>query len=456
MAKKQATKRPAKPAAKPAKKAVPPPVTMKEIEDSSLFSAPADVDKADSDLPLESSNHEGISGPEAETKDAVNERDLQPVQEPVEDHASLPDEARHDEVGNQEQVQEPEPEPEPVEEHASLPDEARHDEVSNQEQVQEPEPEPIEEHASLSDEARREEEGAREQVQEPKHEPASTPLPGTSAEASVDASETVGEGPEHVEPAILVSSSTAEKPAESRPPDGQPGNETSGKEPLVQPEIIQGKEEKGAVSGLDLDDESFFESKADLEEIFSAMADVKKDEAIAIASAVAAIESGQDAASALKDLSSDVADKIQKQLEERSIEEEEAFVTEEEFIQHARNSQSKTWYHCLYFLAFNSESGTATKKVMYDALKETLSTSPVDPMPEHMFNFGLSALVKVMLYDKPVVSFKRGGVFSLETNRKKLKELLLTAGMPMSRRPVVTKKEEKKMISDFFENDKLF
>ena len=186
------------------------------------------------------------------------------------------------------------------------------------------------------------------------------------------------------------------------------------------------------------------------------MEDVKKDEAKTIASAVMAIESGQDAKKALENISSDVAEKIQKQLDERSAEEQQTFVTEDDFVKHAANSLSKTWYHCLYFLAFKSEEGIATKKVLYDALKDVLSKSPVDSLPEHMFNFGLGVLVKVQLYEKPVVAFKRGGEFRLEVNRKKLQELLLKAGRPLSRRPIVTKKEEKKMISDFFEPGKLF
>jgi hypothetical protein len=181
------------------------------------------------------------------------------------------------------------------------------------------------------------------------------------------------------------------------------------------------------------DDFSIFDSQADLEEIFSAMA-----------------------TTALQSVSTEVAKRIQKQLDERSAAEEAHFVTEEEFVSHAKASLSKTWYHCLYFLTYKSEAGIASKKVMYDALKEPLSKSPVDMLPEHMFNFGLSTLIKVQLYEKPVVSFKRGGEFRLEVKRKKMQDLLQQVGPPMSKRPVVTMKQEKKFISDFFSNDKLF
>ncbi|NMC05233.1 MAG: hypothetical protein GYA24_08480 [Candidatus Lokiarchaeota archaeon] len=247
----------------------------------------------------------------------------------------------------------------------------------------------------------------------------------------------------------------------SQPADGPSGN-ASKEKPEEQRQNVSPAQEGPSSEGTTApaaggeDDFSIFDSQADLEEIFSAMADVKKDEANAIATAVQAIESGQDAAAALQSLSSDVAEKIQKQLEERSAVEEEHFVTEEDFVKHAMNSTAKTWYHCLYFLTFKSESGVASKKVMYDALKESLSKSPVDVLPEHMFNFGLSTLIKVMLYDKPVVSFKRGGEFKLEVKRKKMQELLHQVGPPLSKRPVVTRKDEKKYINDFFSNDKLF
>jgi len=249
----------------------------------------------------------------------------------------------------------------------------------------------------------------------------------------------------------------AEAPAGQAPPAASPAElpagQTTPESGTAIPEAQPGQEPVALVGE---DDFSIFDSQADLEEIFSAMEDVKKEEATAIATTVQAIESGQDAAAALQNVSSEVAEKIQKQLEERSEAEEEHFVTEEEFLQRAKASTSKTWYHCLYFLAFKSETGTASKKVLYEALKEPLSKSPVDVLPEHMFNFGLSTLIKVMLYEKPVVLFKRGGEFKLDVNRKKLQDLLKQVGPPLSKRPVVTKKEEKKMINDFFSNDKLF
>jgi hypothetical protein len=399
MAKKQA----AKPPAKPANRAAAPPVTIKDIEESSLFDDAEPHEKVVSEPIPEKQDvgneQEKPSNQDAEVEPAADNEKTEPVPaEPAVEQTTLPERPLQSDGETSATISQDEGKP-PV--------------SSQPEKIVDQKDETVAVMETVSDDAKPPE-----------------------AETSL-----LTETP-------MKTPSTTEPPVALEQVDSSPVPET--KEDLLQHPVPI-----NIASGMDLDDESIFESKADLEEIFSAMADVKKGEAKAIASAVAAIESGQDAASALKDLSSDVADKIQKQLEERSLAEEVVFVTEEDFIQHARNSLSKTWYHCIYFLAFKSESGTATKKVMYDALKEILSKSPVDPVPEHMFNFGLSALVKVMLYDKPVVSFKKGE-FALETNRKKLQELLLTAGRPMSRRPVVTRKEEKKMISDFFDTDKLF
>jgi hypothetical protein len=199
-----------------------------------------------------------------------------------------------------------------------------------------------------------------------------------------------------------------------------------------------------------IEGDSIFDSSADLEDILSAMEDVKQDEAESIAKAVKAIELGETGASEmLAGMSTDIQDKIQKTLDQRSLEQKQDFVTEEDFVAMASTKTDRTWYHCLFYLAFNSEDGSAGKKILYDALKNDLSKSPVDPLPEHMFNFGLSSLVKVQLYDKPLVGFKKS-TFTLQFDRKKLQELLLQIGRPLSKRPIITKKEEQKMIEDFF------
>lgn len=249
-----------------------------------------------------------------------------------------------------------------------------------------------------------------------------------------------------------------ERPAMEEPGEG---DENGGDEPPAPGDAgVTGEdpvEIPGAAGGevSDLDDESIFESEGDLEEIFSAMEDVKKEEAKAVADAMKSIESGEkQMEEALANVSGELAEKIQKQLQERTKEDQKSFVSEDDFVANARqkNALEKTWYHCLHYLAFKAEDGTADKRVLYEALKDTLSKSPVDPVPEHMFNFGLGALVKVQLYEKPAVSFKKG-VFTLQVNKKKMQALLQQIGPPLSKRPVVTEKEKKKMINDFFSDD---
>ncbi|MHA1680521.1 MAG: hypothetical protein ACTSUE_05895 [Promethearchaeota archaeon] len=199
------------------------------------------------------------------------------------------------------------------------------------------------------------------------------------------------------------------------------------------------------------EDESIFDSEGDLEEIFSAMSDVKKDEEKILKSALEAIESGEAVMEEqLGNMSAELAEKIQSELKAREAEDEENFVTEEEFINQHKDDLEKIWYHCLFFLAFKSEDGKATKHGLYESLKDVVSKSPIDPLPEHMFNFGLSSLIKIQLYEKPIVSFDSSG-FSLQIDKKMLQDLLLKIGRPLSRRPVITQEEEKKMFQDFLD-----
>ncbi|MHA1369666.1 MAG: hypothetical protein ACTSWN_13785 [Promethearchaeota archaeon] len=202
-----------------------------------------------------------------------------------------------------------------------------------------------------------------------------------------------------------------------------------------------------------LDEEEVFDSEEEISEILAAIESTKKEEEKIIEKTIEKIEKGEVSADEqLESLPEHLKQKIQEQLEDVLFEEEKIFVSEEDFIKKNKDAISKIWFHCLYFLAFKSEDGKATKEVLYEALKYDVSKSPIDPLPEHMFNFGLSALVKIYLYDKPIVGFERG-VFSLQVNRQKLQELLLKIGRPLSRRPVITKEEEKKMISDFFSDE---
>lgn len=200
--------------------------------------------------------------------------------------------------------------------------------------------------------------------------------------------------------------------------------------------------------------DSVFEFEGDLEEIMQAMSEVEDQTEALTQEALDAIESGS---MSLEDMeiSDELAQKIQEQMEQKEEEADKIFVSEEEFIKKNQNALSKIWYHALYHLVFKTEDGKASKRGLYESLKDVVSKSPIDPMPEHMFQFGLSALIKVMLYDKPVCTFEKGD-FLLQVDKKKMQELLVKIGRPLSRRPVITKKEEKEMFSEFFKGDDLF
>jgi hypothetical protein len=184
------------------------------------------------------------------------------------------------------------------------------------------------------------------------------------------------------------------------------------------------------------------------------MSEVQSENEALTQEALEAIESGS---LSLEDMeiSEELALKIQEQMEKKEAETEKLFVSEDDFIEKNQNALSKIWYHALYHLVFKTEDGKATKRGLYESLKDDVSTSPIDPMPEHMFQFGLSALVKVMLYDKPVCTFEKGD-FLLQVDKRKIQELMVKIGRPLSRRPVITKKEEKKMFNDFFDGGDLF
>ena len=159
--------------------------------------------------------------------------------------------------------------------------------------------------------------------------------------------------------------------------------------------------------------------------------------------------------------SSDVqTQEVSKELEERIKQElikrkeiEEEIISPEKFLDYIRKKRDKIWYHSLYYLVFNSEDQIASKALLYDVLKETTSKSPIDPIPEHQFYFGLGYILRLKLRDKQVVRFIRGGKFKININVENLKEILIEAGEPISTRPIIKKEERKKMFKDFLSED---
>jgi hypothetical protein len=123
------------------------------------------------------------------------------------------------------------------------------------------------------------------------------------------------------------------------------------------------------------------------------------------------------------------------------------------FLDYIKDRREKIWYHALYYLVFNVEDHIASKVLLYDVLKEVTSKSPIDPIPEHQFYFGLGYILRLNFNDKQVVRFLRDGKFKINVNIEKLKEILGETGEPISTKPIIEEKEKKRMFKDFLDED---
>ncbi|MFW9784068.1 MAG: hypothetical protein ACFFFB_17420 [Candidatus Heimdallarchaeota archaeon] len=152
-------------------------------------------------------------------------------------------------------------------------------------------------------------------------------------------------------------------------------------------------------------------------------------------------------------ISSDLEERIKQELLERRIKEEKEVVTAEKFLDYIKEKKDKVWYHALHYLVFQAEDHIASKELLYDILKENTSKSPIDPIPEHQFYFGLGYILRLTLNEKQVVRFLSGGKFKVNIGVKVLKELLEQAGEPIITKPVIEEEEKKKIFSDFLKED---
>ncbi|MFX1497288.1 MAG: hypothetical protein ACFFBH_07165 [Promethearchaeota archaeon] len=152
-------------------------------------------------------------------------------------------------------------------------------------------------------------------------------------------------------------------------------------------------------------------------------------------------------------VSSELEERIKQELLERRVEEEKEIVTEEKFLEYIKEKRDKIWYHALYYLVFQAEDHIASKELLYDILKENTSKSPIDPIPEHQFYFGLGYILRLTLNEKQVVRFLSGGKFKVNIGVKILKALLEQAGEPIITKPIIEEEEKKKMFSDFLKED---
>ncbi|MBY9004099.1 MAG: hypothetical protein KGD73_09025 [Candidatus Lokiarchaeota archaeon] len=152
-------------------------------------------------------------------------------------------------------------------------------------------------------------------------------------------------------------------------------------------------------------------------------------------------------------ISSELEKRIQQELMERKEETVKEIISPEKFIEQASNKRDKIWYHALHYMVYQSEDHIASKQLLYEMLKEVTSKSPIDPILEHQFYFGLGYILRLTLNDKQIIRYMRGSKFKVNVSVQGLKELLDQVGEPISTRPVIKEEEKKQMIEDFLKDD---
>jgi len=218
-------------------------------------------------------------------------------------------------------------------------------------------------------------------------------------------------------------------------------------EEIIEEEIMaELKEEKKIREEMVTDfsdmDEIEFEELKDMQD---AIDSVKQDESQGVIEGETDIQPTQG-------LSRELEERIKQELLKRK-EVEKEIVTPEKFLDYIKNKRDKIWYHALYYIVFNVEDHIASKKLLYDVLKELCSKSPIDPIPEHQFYFGLGYILRLSLNDKQIVKFSRDGKFKINVNVDNLREMLEIAGEPISTRPIIKEEEKREMYKDFLKED---
>lgn len=152
-------------------------------------------------------------------------------------------------------------------------------------------------------------------------------------------------------------------------------------------------------------------------------------------------------------VSSELEERIKLELIERKKEKAKEIITPEKFLERVKNKRDKIWYHSLYYLVYQAEDSFASKALLYDMLKEVTSKSPIDPIPENQFYFGLGYILRLTLNDKQVVKYMKGGKFKINIGIKGIREILEKVGEPISTRPILKEEEKKKMYTDFLKDE---
>ena len=152
-------------------------------------------------------------------------------------------------------------------------------------------------------------------------------------------------------------------------------------------------------------------------------------------------------------ISSDLEERIKQELLERKQEAKKEVITPEIFIERNKDKRDRIWYHALCYLVYEAEDNIASKTLLYEVLKEVTSKSPIDPIPENQFYFGLGYILRLSLNDKQVVKYIKGGKFKVNVAEKGITDLLNIIGEPINRRPILTDDEKKKMYEEFLNDD---
>jgi hypothetical protein len=190
-------------------------------------------------------------------------------------------------------------------------------------------------------------------------------------------------------------------------------------------------------------DEIDFEELKDMKEAIETM---KQEGDITLTEPQAKVEKPQK-------LSSELEEKIRQELIKRKEVEEKEIITPEKFLDYIKDKRTKIWYHALYHIVFEVEDHIASKEILYDILKDVTSKSPIDPIPQHQFYFGLGYLLRLTLNDKKIIRYLSGGKFKINVNVNSLRELLEKTGKPISTKPVIEENRKKQMFKDFLKDD---
>ncbi len=152
-------------------------------------------------------------------------------------------------------------------------------------------------------------------------------------------------------------------------------------------------------------------------------------------------------------ISDELEKKIQQELSKKKKKEKKTIITEEDFLKYAEKRRDKVWYHALYYITFKVEDHTASKYLLYDVLKQDTSKSPIDPIPEHQFYFGLGYLLRLSINNTQIVRYLSGGKFKINIDIKIIKKILEDSGEPIITKPVIENGLQKTMFKDFLNDD---